>query len=89
MAKINGVKVKLDLYQGTGKNGRKFGYVCGDEGGYFFTWMPTLEETVASCEIDEQDGDGGLEERGVVAFLREKLAKHFVVEEIDDDDNGD
>jgi hypothetical protein len=72
----------IDMYQGRDEQDRKFGYVCGDEGGFFFTWMPTLEETLASVEEDEMDGDGGLDEADVVEFLRGKIAKKFAKYEI-------
>lgn len=48
----------IDRYQGRDDQDRKFGYVhTGDEddGGYFFTWMPTLEETLGSLDADQQD----------------------------------
>lgn len=63
----------VDLNQGIGKDGATFGYVAGDEGGYFFTWRETLEATLATVEVDEVDGDGGLDEAEVVAHLRSKL----------------
>ncbi len=52
------------------EEGRPFGYVHGADGGFFFVWHDTLEETLASIEEDEADGDGGLDEEVVVAFLR-------------------
>ena len=86
MAKINGISVSLDMNQGRDEQDRSFGYVCGDDGGFFFTWMPTLEATLASVEEDEQDGDGGLTKAGVVEFLRGKLAGKFADEvEISDE----
>lgn len=69
-------KSQVDLVQGETPVGgveRKFGYVCGDDGGFFFTWMPTLEATLESVEKDEQDGDGELDAGEVVEFLREYL----------------
>lgn len=66
-------KHSVDLNQGQDEQGRTFGYVAGDEGGYFFTWMPTLQETLASVEVDEVDGDGELDEAEVVDFLRDYL----------------
>mgnify|MGYP000732833911 CR=1 FL=1 len=62
-----------DLNQGTDAQGRTFGYVHGDDGGFFFTWMPTLDETVDSVEVDEVDGDGDLTESEVREWLREYL----------------
>lgn len=43
-----------DEDQGATINDRTFGY-CGiiDQGGQFFTWMDTLDETLASIEDDE------------------------------------
>ena len=58
-------------------------YVHGDDGGFFFTWMPTLDATLDSVEEDEVDGDGGLTETEVKAFLRAKIGGRF--EEASDD----
>lgn len=66
-------KSQVELYQGRGSDERAFGYVHGDDGGFFFTWHPTLEATLASVEEDEIDGDGGLDEGDVADFLREYL----------------
>jgi hypothetical protein len=66
-------KAQVDLVQGESEDNAKFGYVAGDDGGFFFTWRPTLNATLASVEEDEVDGDGGLEESEVVDFLREYL----------------
>ena len=71
MSKIT--KSQVDLYQGVDAKGRKFGYVSGDDGGFFFTWHPTIEATIASVEEDEQDGDGGLKEKSVKTFLKKYL----------------
>lgn len=65
--------MQLDRFQGTDEHDRKFGYVAGDEGGYFFTHLESLDATIASLEVDEQDGDGGLDLSEVETFLREKL----------------
>lgn len=67
MATLTKAHVSLD--QGTNDDDRKFGYVCGDEGGFFFTHMPTLQETLDSIEVDEVDGDGGLDRDEVAEFL--------------------
>lgn len=67
----------IDMNQGVDEQGRKFGYVHGDDGGFFFTWMPTLEATLASVDEDDVDGDGGLDESEVVEFLRGKIAGKF------------
>jgi hypothetical protein len=66
-------KSSIELVQGQDERGRDFGYVCGDEGGFFFTWMPTLAETVASVDEDSQDGDGCLTESVVKAALEAYL----------------
>lgn len=66
---------QVDLVQGEDERGRKFGYVRGDDGGFFFTWMPTLDATLDSVEEDEVDGDGALVESEVVDFLREYLPR--------------
>ena len=63
----------VDMCQGQDEQGRDFGYVAGDDGGYFFTWMPTLSETLDSIEEDEQDGSGGLDEYEVREFLADYL----------------
>lgn len=62
-------KNQVDLCQGQDDQDRDFGYVAGDDGGFFFTWMPTLEETLKSIDEDEQDGDGDLDESEVREFL--------------------
>lgn len=62
-------KHQVDLCQGQDAQNRDFGYVSGDDGGFFFTWMPTLEETLNSIDEDEQDGDGDLDEYEVREFL--------------------
>jgi hypothetical protein len=57
------------LVQGQTESDRDFGYVFGEDGGFFFTWMPTLNETLDSIEADEQDGDGELDAAEVREFL--------------------
>lgn len=66
-------KSQVDLYQGDDAEGLPFGYVCGDDGGFFFTWRTSLSATLASVEEDAVDGDGGLDRSEVVAFLRDYL----------------
>lgn len=74
-------KSQVDLWQGDTEvhgpslkmEGRAFGYVAGDEGGFFFTWMDTLDATIASVEEDEMDGAGDLDAEEVADFLREYL----------------
>lgn len=63
----------VTLVQGITKGDRDFGYVSGEDGGMFFTWMPTLEETLDSIEEDEQDGDGELDADEVRKFLAHLL----------------
>lgn len=66
-------KYVVDLFQGQDEQGRDFGYVAGDNGGYFFTWLPTLDETLDSIEVDQQDGNGGLNKYDVREFLTDYL----------------
>jgi hypothetical protein len=69
------MKIHVNLEQMVDDLGRDVGYVYGENGGYFFTWLPSLEETVGSIESDEVDGDGGLKEKDVAEFLRWYLLK--------------
>lgn len=71
------IAATIDLHQGVDQHGRKFGYVSGDGGGYFFTWHKTLGETVASLEEDAVDGDGGLTEMEAALYLLDKIKSHF------------
>jgi hypothetical protein len=74
---------QVDLWQGDTEvhgphvkcEGRSFGFVHGDDGGYFFTWLPTLGETLASVEEDSESSDGGLDRAEVVDFLRGYLPR--------------
>ena len=66
-------KNQVDLYQGEDQNDRVFGYVAGDGGGFFFTWMDTLEETLDSLESDGECGTGGLRKSDVREFLSQYL----------------
>jgi hypothetical protein len=63
-------KAQVDLVQGETNLDRKFGYVAGDDGGFFFTWLDTLSSTLSSVEEDEIDGAGELVRSDVIAFLR-------------------
>jgi len=46
----------FDANQGKDKKERAYGYAgIDDRGGYFFTWMPTLAQTLDSIEPDEID----------------------------------
>ncbi len=65
--------------QGNDKRGRSFGY-CGiiDKGGQFFTWMPTLRETLDSIEDDEMSPPENWPERAyqeVRGFIRRSWAE--------------
>lgn len=71
MSEITKSQVSLD--QGEDHKDRTFGYVSGTDGGFFFTWMDTLEETLDSLESDGECGDGGLRKRDVREFLAEYL----------------
>ena len=71
MSKI--IKEQVDLDQGFTQQGRRFGYVHGEDGGFFFTWHPTCGETLDSIEADEQDGPGGLTAKEVHDFLLDYL----------------
>lgn len=66
-------KSQVELVQGEDEQGRKFGYVHGEDGGFFFAWKDTLDATIASVEEDEVDGDGELSESEVAELLREYL----------------
>ena len=70
-------EIKIDMNQGRDEDNRKFGYAHGDDGGFFFTWMPTLDETLATVEVDEVDGDGGLTIEEATAAIRAKIARKF------------
>lgn len=64
---------QVDLIQGETEQGQEFGYVSGDDGGFFFTWHGTLEETLDSIEEDEVSGDGGLGAEEVREYLESYL----------------
>jgi hypothetical protein len=66
-------KKQVDLFQGQDQHDREFGYVAGEDGGFFFTWMPTLEDTLDSIEEDVIDGDGELDKSEVRDFLESYL----------------
>ncbi len=66
-------KNQIDLCQGQDEQNRDFGYVAGDDGGFFFTWLETLEATLDSIDEDQQDGDGELDEHEVREVLSEYL----------------
>jgi hypothetical protein len=62
-------KSQVDLNHGEDNHDRTFGYVAGTDGGFFFTWMDTLEETLDSLESDGECGTGGLRKSDVREFL--------------------
>jgi len=70
--------------QGTTQHEKAFGYVgeSGDNGGgYFFTWHPTLAETIDSITEDEIDRPRRLRretaERAVRRMWREEAQKEW------------
>lgn len=69
-------EIKIDWDQGEDELGRKFGYVAGDGGGWFFTHFDSVAEMIESLEIDEIDGDGGVTcqtaETMLVSYIAEK-----------------
>ena len=65
--------MKIDMNQGITEDGRYFGYIAGDNGGYFYTHMDTLDDTLDSLEVDEVDGSGGLGIDNVREFLKENF----------------
>ena len=64
---------QVDICQGQAEDDRDFGYVAGDDGGFFFTWMDTLQDTLDSIDEDEVSGDGGLSYAEVRSFLESYL----------------
>jgi hypothetical protein len=76
MSHINASDLRIDKNQGETEQGRTFGYIhTGDEedGGYFFTWMPTLAETLDSLDADQQD-EPTFDEGMAREFLESKIA---------------
>ena len=67
----------IDMNQGINEQGNKFGYIHGEDGGYFIEGMPTLDETLESVSADEVDGDGGLTIEEAREMLRKKIANKF------------
>lgn len=66
---VHGISMK----QGVRQDGRDFGYVPGEDGGWFFTHMDTVEATIASLEVDSVDGDGGLTRAEAAKRLKKAL----------------
>lgn len=76
----------IDRNQGRDEQDRKFGYVhTGDDehGGYFFTWLPTLAETLDSLDADEQD-EPTFDESLAREFLESKIIAKFAENESGD-----
>lgn len=68
----------IDLRQGETKNGLEFGYVGesgANGGGYFFTWHPTLTQTIASIEEDTIDRPKRLGVKAVERAVRRAWQK--------------
>jgi len=79
MDAINAADLVIDIDQGEDDNGRTFGYVRTDredDGGYFFRWFPTLDETVDSLDADDVDPPTFPVELAA-EFLRGTTASHF------------
>ena len=79
MNAINAADLKIDIDQGEDDNGRTFGYVRTDredDGGYFFTWLPTIEETLGSLDAGELPPPTFPVELAA-EFLRVAIASHF------------
>jgi hypothetical protein len=66
----------IEKNQGTTENEMTFGYVGegvdkgNGNGGFFFTWHPTLAETIASIEADTDDRPVRLTMSGAVRAVR-------------------
>ena len=67
--------MRLDRNQGIDEQGRTFGYVCGEDGGWFFTHLETIDATIESLDEDNQDGDGEISRSEAAEFLRTKLSE--------------
>jgi hypothetical protein len=69
----------LDRNQGLDEQERRFGYIHAgsDEfGGFFFTWMPTLDETMESLDADTKNPPTF--SRGLARdFLERTIIKEF------------
>lgn len=77
----------VTIKQGQDENGRNFGYVhtnYSEDGGFFFTWLDTLEATIDSVKEDEVAGNGGRDINRVKSELRPFLAGYFDSEDGDD-----
>lgn len=68
----------IDLYQGQGANGLPFGYVgMTEQGGYFFDWLNTLDETLDSMEADEIDPPHFDFRNSAIDALRKRIGNEF------------
>jgi len=70
---------QFDASQGKDKDDRTYGYGgIEDRGGYFFTWLPTLQETLDSIEADEIDPPQNWPQRAMAELrgcIRRRWAK--------------
>lgn len=66
----------FDLKQGENDDGSDYGYIGDGDGGYFFTWKPTLEATLATLEADEVD-EPDFSEDDAREALSAKIAGRF------------
>jgi len=71
------MELYVDPDQGKDEQGRVFGYICdlNVDGGYFFTWMPTLCETLKSLETDTS-APPQFARATAVETLRKKIKNH-------------
>jgi len=69
--------ITVDKFQGYTSDGGRFGYVAGDEGGWFFEYRETLDETLETLVVDTIDGDGGVDYTSAKAALRAAIAQEF------------
>jgi hypothetical protein len=82
MRAFNKSDLVIDTNQGRDKKHRSFGYVHTGEprfGGYFFTWMTTLEETLESLDPDVID-EPRFAKTLAREFLENKIAKRWTTE---------
>ena len=85
--KAGDAKMMVTIKQGRDENGRDFGYAhssYGKEGGFYFTWLDTLDATIDSVEEDKVAGGGGHDLMAVKHDLRNFLAGYFDSQDGDD-----
>jgi hypothetical protein len=74
MKNENEIEITIDMNQGLTRNDEQFGYVhCGD-GGYFFVWRSSLEETLESLDQDPEADEPEIGYTDVKEFLRAAIA---------------